>query len=407
MTATVGKVLGLEKIFINKINRVSADNINKVNRIPWHTPPIDEQLWQGNIDSGGANKAQLTDNCFRAAGLTWAFYKLYGGMRYLYYRTSYNGFASGTLVVDMGASAIFNVYFDGTYFHIGYRLYAYGPYHIFYRRATPNADGTLTYSAGWQDTGVIPAAFPWTSFLDLAADSNHYPIVSYLGTTGLEVARCNQNDGTWTSHVVTTISSTSSFVHSWLCPMAGGDMYVVYQSSDGNLSGKLRTSGTWGSAEPIPKPTGVHAEYFWAVSNEDDEVYVVCEGLISSTPRVYFTNRVAGVWSDAEVLYIAPYAYGYGYVSLSISVDISNGNLYIFKQDAYYDANVVYKKRISGTWDADWTILLIPPSGYRYLRMTSASKIVSDHMSITSTYSSSANGTTTMMKFIDMFIGSD
>jgi len=99
----------------------------------------------GTSTANSATYAPFQRKSFYAAGRFWVFYSDGSNM---VYRTSTDSssWSSATTVRACTYGFKFSIWFDGTYLH-----YAYSDVSaIYYRRETPNSDGTITWSAAEQ-----------------------------------------------------------------------------------------------------------------------------------------------------------------------------------------------------------------------------------------------------------------
>lgn len=168
---------------------------------------------------------------FYANGRFWVFYSDGANM---VYRTSTDGvnWSNATTVRTCAYGYRFPVWFDGTYVHYAYAASTA----IYYRRGTPNSDGTITWSASEQtvSTAYNRAAYPFVS-----VDSYGYVWIGYQDYDGSSyfpyVIRSGNNDGTWgtTPNGFPYQLSTTSNV-GWcvsVVPLTNGKMLVVYAYS--------------------------------------------------------------------------------------------------------------------------------------------------------------------------------
>lgn len=128
------------------------------------------------------------------AGLQWAFYS--DGANE-YYKTSAdlgNTWSSPVLVrASSTVSHNFDWATDGTYIYYLYLNTAF-------RRGLALGNGTITWSAGEQATGLTSTQYSY-----LVVDSAGYPVSTYYHSLDQHVAICGQNDGTWSSTASNTV----------------------------------------------------------------------------------------------------------------------------------------------------------------------------------------------------------
>ena len=102
---------------------------------------------------------------FIAAGLYWVFY---GNGSKLCYRTSSDGSTwSSENQIESALGYYVDVLFDGTYVHY---VNCYGG--VYYRRGTPNSNGTITWSASEQTITGYSGISPLNA--TLCVDANGY-----------------------------------------------------------------------------------------------------------------------------------------------------------------------------------------------------------------------------------------
>jgi hypothetical protein len=287
---------------------------------------------------------------FYANGRFWVFYVAGTNM---VYRTSTDGltWTPPTTIRSAVYGYSFSVWFDGTYFHYAY---AYST-SIYYRRGTPNSDGTITWSAPEQTVSTVgnKAMYPMIS-----VDSNGYVWIGYRDTKSNKdypyVIRSGNNDGTWGTtpsgfpYQLSTTSSTSWKVS--IIPLTSGKMLAIYASDVTTVKAKRWDGSAWGSEVATTSAIYV-AAYHSAVAQGNDVhlVFLKSPGYdILYTKYTYSSNSFVGetTLQAGATNYSAPV----------ISIDTSTNNLYVFWA-GYPTANHIYYRKYNGTnWETavDW-----------------------------------------------------
>lgn len=334
----------------------------RAERAAWAVPYNAPDSWGGGkwYDLFNVDKNIFYDPVTK---LEWVFYGgTPGGFQNLYHRTSYDNFTA--VVTDVVASShIFHVYFDGTYLHVAYNSRMTVD-NIYYRRATLNANGTITWSTEYWYVLGVPGETPYGTgcgLRDICADTNHYPYISYLKFhqgapfwTDLYVAKANQNDGTVISYTDTILEdriSDQACLHS----LGDGDMLCVWLRRTDVPTYRVRCmkciSGTWTSVVIKSSMGGTGSNAMWSTSNKAGKVYVVCESWVyngAGSTHFQIWDKSTGAWSADEDLSLA-----YGYV-LRLCVD-TNGDIIMFWLTT---GAIYYKKRSAiGVWEANWTLV--------------------------------------------------
>ena len=285
---------------------------------------------------------------FYANGRFWVFY---GNGTDMICATSTDG-TSWTLntVRSIVGNAYFSVWFDGTYLH----YVARADYTLYYRRGTPNADGTITWSTSEQ-TVDVGSENDYYDLPSISVDSNGYAFIGarYCNTSGNypSVLRNSFNNGSWQTAEEHILSSTDGY---WIVepvPLTNGKMYVVYCANGLFPRGKL-WSGSWGTEETDLSDYAIQNGYSFTAVAEGDDVHFIYNR--NETNQFRYNKRTYGVgWGTNDVLVQDNLETE---SSPALSIDTSTGNLYCFWVKTDTD-HVYYKKCVDGTWDAnptDW-----------------------------------------------------
>jgi hypothetical protein len=307
----------------------------------------------GTSTSNVATSYPFQHKSFYAAGRFWVFYSDGTNM---VYRTSTDGitWTSDTAVRAATAGYLFSVWFDGTYLHYAY---AAGT-SIYYRRGTPNSDGTITWSA---DEQTVPTKYNQARFPMVSVDSNGYVWIGYIDFTSSYyypyVIKSGNNDGTWgttPSGFPYQLSTTSS--NNWgvsVISLTSGKMLVIYGSQEtGTVKARRWDGSAWGTE--VATTSAIQAGYYHSAVAQGDDVHLVF--LKYSTYDVIYTKYSYATNSfSAEVTLRATATLSSAPV---ISIDTVTNDLYVFWA-GYPTANHIYFRKYTastGTWETavDW-----------------------------------------------------
>lgn len=242
-------------------------------------------------------------------GLYWVFYS--NGTN-LVYRTSINGtiWSSAVTVRECDNGRKFSIWFDNVYVHYTYVSSGLSVSVIYYRRGTPNADGSVTWSTEQIAKGAVVSYEYYAP--TVAVNSSRYPFISYTyrwtdtSVYKPAITKSSTNDGTWTTAAdfPQDLSSTPTDWGTLVIPLTATKMYVLYLSYLSKvLYGKLWGGSGFGAQETIT--TGVETTFppwppgaFSAV-NEGDHVHVVC--LKFTSHNLAHKKRTYGTGWGSEV----------------------------------------------------------------------------------------------------------
>jgi hypothetical protein len=226
-----------------------------------------------------------------------------------------------------------------------------------YRRGTPNADGTITWSASEQT--VLTSYVEWHA---LSVDSNGYAWIAYMDGLYPYVIRSGNNDGTWgtTPSGFPYKLSTTSDANWIVCaiPLTNGKMLAIYSRPTITIKAKRWDGAAWGSE--IATTSAAHGYGFSAVAQGDDVHLTFRKSTgydILYVKYTYSTNSfgtettlVAGATSTCTPV---------------ISIDTTTNDLYVFAATkttgtpSGWTANHIYYIKYTasssswGTW-TDW-----------------------------------------------------
>jgi hypothetical protein len=280
--------------------------------------------------------------CFYANGRFWVFYIKINEVNGIVYRTSTDGlnWSDYTYIGNAYGAGQFSLYFDGTYLHY-VRLSS--DYKTYYRRGTPNADGTITWSA------VEQLVYSGTSsdmymYPTISVDSSGHAWIAvqhYLGTYYEMLVLKNANtDGTWSTATgfPYVLLTQSTRVPIQVVPLTSDKMYMVYPPYG------ILYDGGWGSQETFISDS-VLIDAFSAV-NEGDNVHVVSAVQVGSSYYIKYYKRTYGVgWSTGVTVAQVTDS------TASPALSIATSTLYCFWATSTEDL-VYYSKCVNGVWDS-------------------------------------------------------
>lgn len=287
--------------------------------------------------------------CFYAKGRHWDFYS--DGTSFGW-KSSTDGINwSDFTVVISGVSAgdrgyQQSVYFDGYYVHLVWARVAAGGGGVFYRRGTPNEDGTID----WEAQRTVDPTSNSCGYPNVTLDSEGYPWVTYSKeVVGVRIYVCKataQDGSSWGT--ITDLSGADGYEGSLILRKNAGRMYCLYSlfASPYTLYGKEFDGSTWGSVETLEDKANFIS--FSAVS-EGDIIHVVYTQLTTNNIRY---NRRDTSWGTPVTIQASTSAV----IAPALSITVSK-TLYCFWTSSPTANHVYYKKCVDGTWDAsptDW-----------------------------------------------------
>jgi hypothetical protein len=296
---------------------------------------------------------------FYANGRYWVFWGGYysGGTNYMVYSTSTDGitWSSATTVRAAAYGYLFSVWFDGTYLHYAYA--AGGS--IYYRRGTPNSNGTITWSAVEQ---TVSTTYNSANYPMVSVDSNGYVWIGYQDYDGTYyypyVIKSGRNDGTWGTTPLGfpfQLSTTSSAY--WkvsVIPLTGGKMLAVYAYNSATVKAKAWTGYGWNSE--ITTTSAIYSgSYHSAVAQGNDVhlVFLKSTGFDILYVKYIYSSNSFGTETTLQA----------GATSSSapvISIDAATNDLYVFWIGYPTARHIYYRKYTASTgqWETvvDWII---------------------------------------------------
>ena len=296
---------------------------------------------------------------FYMADRLWAFYA--DGTN-LVYRTSIDGGvnwgAATTWRAGGNHGVSFSMNFDGTYLHYAFNSATPGD-DLLYRRATPETDGTLTWSAAEQTVYAIPA--DWNSmYCNIIADSAGYPWIGFClkktdwPTTGASaiVTKSSTNDGTWTTAggfpATLVAASTDCLPIPLGVALTGGKTFWAYSpdAAPGTdvVHGNLWTGAAWNGDEVCSTHNCASSSICACPDGDGDDVHLF---YLSLDSKGYYRKRTYGVGWGTEVEIADPIG---STPSLTL---IAANSVIAFWSNANH---IYYRKMLDGVWydTVDW-----------------------------------------------------
>ena len=263
-----------------------------------------------------------------------------------YYRTSLDKttWSTATAVANIPDDdgivyvGYFSVVSDGTYVHMALTD---DSYHggTWYRRATINSNGTLTYSAAWQTVDLDTAGTPI-----IALDSNGYPWISMNNDwdTGYPMVwKSSTKDGTWTNVSGFPYTPESKTDYPNLAPLTSGKMGVVLFSNESSKAVKyIEWSGSaWGSISTVDTNTN-NTPWRNSVATYGDNI-IACYNS-NSLDLTKYIDRVSSSWGGGTLI-------AHGSIYTSIAIDPTTGNAYAFTGYDTNNTTLLYQMYTAGT----------------------------------------------------------
>jgi len=310
----------------------------------------------GTSTNNAATYRSFQRKGFFANGRFWVFYVEGSNM---VYRTSTDGvtWSSSNTIKSTNCGDEFSIWFNGTYVHYAHTPPASGS-GLFYRRGTPNSNGTITWSANEQTViaGVsgVTLYYPFVS-----VDSSNYPWIAYnrleSGTRYPYITKSSTNDGTWSTPSGFPYQLSTTAAGNWVgsvVPLTNQKVYAVYAYSYTSGYGKLWNGTSWGNEEA--SMSDIEDSRWHSVVSIDDDVHLVFRHDVSYDLIYRWRNGTSGTWNNEETVQELT---GAQVSPPVLSKDLSTNNLYMFWMGAPTTNHIYYKKRVNGVWDqnpTDW-----------------------------------------------------
>ncbi len=247
--------------------------------------------------------------------------------------------------------------YDGAYFHDAYEFGGT----IYYRRATLNSGGTITWSTGsWATvvTGVRSGNINNPS--SLITDTSGHVFIAYQDDDGGNwhpfVTMNANTDGTWSTAVgfpanVSPAGVSFSGSYPELTQLAADKVYAVTRISSSGSYGDLWTGSSWTGKETIPLTSPSDVVSITSTGAAVDLVYLSFNGanaMIRNATRSY-----SGTWTDSATI---PTIFTWAAVNspYPTSTRWGSSDLRVF----YAYGNDVYSfSRSGGVWDSAPTVI--------------------------------------------------
>ena len=254
-----------------------------------------------------------------AAGRFWVFYynRTSG---YLQYKTSTDGTTwIRPAVPDIRLGGQWDVHFDGTYLHFAHSR-GLDDIGLYYRRGTPNSDGSITWSsASWYKAydpgtdktvkpaiGVTGSGKPVIALEETISSTNRDPFVTMSNT----------NDGTWVTRggFPFKLKDEDEANEVDVVGLTGDKFYVVYawktavEGYPYDVAGRLYDGSSMGAQEDL-RYVHYNNPHEWDVVAIGDVVHYVSNDEASDYIK-YRKRSAGGSWSAwTDLIYTPPYAY--------------------------------------------------------------------------------------------------
>ena len=225
----------------------------------------------GSVTSSALAYPNATQS-FVAHDLMWIFYQDGAAdPRDLKFQNSNdNGVTWGneTTVNSDLLNASWDTWFDGTYVY--YTISQSSDGSEIFRRGTPNADGSITWTAE-QDLGNI-GTYP-----TIAVDTSGYAWIAYYVSYGMVYAKKNaNNDGTWSTARTDKIDGDACYFRPTILPLTSGRMVCIWNSCAANgfaLRASRWTGAAWGTIKTSSSSYPCNEGRYNAI-NQDDYIHV-------------------------------------------------------------------------------------------------------------------------------------
>lgn len=296
----------------------------------------------GTTTTQYAFQLPITRMTFHANGRFWVFY--FSDNTTLAYCTSTDGSIwSEPTTARAGAERLGkSLWFDGTYFHYSLTIDDI----LYYRRGTPNADGSITWSADEQTVST-----EGDSPVTLCVDSNGYPWIGYAAYDAHYIAKIiksSTNDGTWSTASGFPYTLRDSLAYPLVIPLTEGKVYVICRTHVEQVYGRLWDGESWGDEETISS-SDAYVGYYQSAVAEGDDVHLVF--LKDVDYHILYVKRTYGVgWGEEATVQSSVTSDS----TPVLSID-GDGTLYCFWMGSPTAHHVYYKECVAGTWDAEPT----------------------------------------------------
>jgi len=282
----------------------------------------------GTSTIGTATQFPHQRKTFFANTRFWCFYSDGTNMTY---QTSTDGstWSGETDIRACTDGYMFSIWFDGTYLHYVYTSHT-GATAIYYRRGTPNSDGTITWSDSEQ-TAVAGTGGVTLQNVHIGVDSGGYPWIGYLRYTGGTddypyITKSSMNNGTWSTqsgfpYNLEATDSTAWYVSS--VPLTNQRLVAVFAY----VGGVVRVKGWNGSAwnTTVTTTSGINLGYMHSAVNEGDDAHIVFAKTTYVLLHVKYTYSTNSLGSETTIQSATT-----DKTSPVLSINTANNDLYCF-----------------------------------------------------------------------------
>jgi len=285
---------------------------------------------------------------FYANGRYWVFYSDTTNFGYKT-STDASSWSSFTTINETTSGERFSLWYSEDLVRV-YYVYArpYAPQGLFYGKGQPLADGTITW-----DQDEIQISGDVFAHPAIALNSTNYPWVTVFSSTDVDVIVFKAEDtegSSWDAGTDVDDDEMAVNTQSWLLPLYGGKMYLLYAWCPGippdYIRGKLWNGTAWESAEtPVTDGCMYGAWNDWsAISDNEQNIHLIYVNLTGQFLMYKQRDYDTGEWSSDEVLVNETIEWK---GCLGLSVQYNTNDLYAF----YAYGNQTYLKvKLSNVW---------------------------------------------------------
>lgn len=338
--------------------------------------PANSSTISGTVPSDSFLRA-VQHKTFYANGRFWFFYS--DGTNVEYTSSQYLGaWAPANTIRACSHGVWFSVWFDGQYVHYAVTI---GGSSLYYRRGTPNADGTISWSQSEQTITTSNVVYNPS----ISVDSSRHPWIVYELALGgnvyqLYAIKSSTNDGTWSTAsgfpALIQRSSPPSSQH-WLgtaIPLTSDKMVVIFGTLI-PLCAKAWDGSSWKTA--VNTTNTVESVLFTAIPSQGDEVYAAF--LKQTAHDIIYAkyDYATNSWGTETTIKSSVS----GAVQPVLSLYTRNKDLYLFWSDNSY---IYYKMKraSSGSWDANPTVWIYDASNAGQDQLTGSYQAFDGYISV-------------------------
>jgi len=295
---------------------------------------------------------------FYAEGRYWAFWYDYDYGRMRFSSSTDGSTWSSPTTVSINDNICpdsnrFDVYFDGSYIHFACACGSA----IYYKRGTPNSDGTIT----WGSDQTVHTDYDDAINPMVRADSNHYVWIGYSDRPTGEssrrpyVIKSGNNDGTWGTTPTGFPHQLSTTLTEWIVipvPLTNQKILALYTSDMVHAS--CWNGSSWNDEIILESPC-VWDIFEVSVTPQDDDVHIVFRDSDLNIQYMKY-NYSSNSFSSLTTLCSTDTG-----CAASISRNVSSNDLYVFLESTntienFQAYHIYYKKydAITESW-GNWT----------------------------------------------------